>query len=116
MEDVSVDAFGLVEADDRLHQRVVVGVADRADGGGDLLHIEMLGEPDRGGLAHCRSGAAADPARPGSLCRSRSHNAIHSGIRTRSVTLVVAACQPHDQLGEHVDDEGDVDEPAQVLQ
>jgi hypothetical protein len=44
------------------------------------------------------------------------HNAIHSGIRTRSVTLVVAACQPHDQLGEHVDDEGDVDEPAQVLQ
>jgi hypothetical protein len=56
------------------------------------------------------------PARPGSLCRSRSHNAIRSGVRTRSVTLVVAACPAHDPLGEHVDDESDVDEPAQVLQ
>jgi hypothetical protein len=30
--------------------------------------------------------------------------------------LVVAACPAHDPLVEHVDDEGDVDEPAQVLQ
>ena len=47
--------------------------------------------------------AHADPASewcsswPGSTgvpCRSRSHSAIRSGVRTRSVTLVVAACQP----------------------
>jgi hypothetical protein len=33
VEDVCVDAFGLVEIDDRLHQHVVVGVADRSDRG-----------------------------------------------------------------------------------
>ena len=32
--------------------------------------------------------------RPGSLCRSGSHNAIRSGVRTMPVTSVVAACQP----------------------
>jgi hypothetical protein len=31
VEDVCVDAFGLVEIDDRLDQHVVVGVADRSD-------------------------------------------------------------------------------------
>jgi hypothetical protein len=41
---------------------------------------------------------------------------LRAAMPSASVTLVVAACQPHDQLGEHVDDEGDVDEPAQVLQ
>jgi hypothetical protein len=33
VEDVCVDAFGLVEIDDGLHQHVVVGVADRSDRG-----------------------------------------------------------------------------------
>jgi hypothetical protein len=47
---VGVDPFGLVEANDRLDQRVVVGVANRADGGGDLLYVDVVGEPDRGVL------------------------------------------------------------------
>ena len=63
-----------------------------------------------------RSGAAADPARPGSLCRSGSHNAIHSGVRTRVGDFGGGGMPADDPLGEHVDDEGDVDEPAQVLQ
>jgi hypothetical protein len=36
VEDVYVDAFGLVEVDDRLHQHVVVGVADRSPEGVSL--------------------------------------------------------------------------------
>ena len=61
--------------------------------GSDVLQLEVLVNRMDAYSRHL-SGAAADPARPGSLCRSRSHNAIRSGVRTRSVTLVVAACQP----------------------
>lgn len=34
------DQFGLVEADRGFHQGVVVGVADRADGGGDAVAVQ----------------------------------------------------------------------------
>jgi hypothetical protein len=46
VEDVYVDAFGLVEVDDRLHQHVVVGVADRPDRGGELSQGKGLAEAD----------------------------------------------------------------------
>ena len=46
VEDGGADALGLVQADDRLHQGVVVGVADGPDRGGDVFDGEVLGEPD----------------------------------------------------------------------
>ena len=50
VEDGGADAFGLVQAIDRLHQRIVVGVADRPDRWSDPFECEVLGEPDRGVL------------------------------------------------------------------
>ena len=96
VEDGRGDRLGLEQSDDRFHQGVGLGIAHGADRGSDALQLEVLVnrmDVYWAGPRH-RSGAAADPARPGSLCRSGSHNAIRSGVRTRSVTLVVAACQP----------------------
>jgi hypothetical protein len=45
------DQFGLEQPDDGLGQGVVVGVADRADGGVDAGVDEPFGERDRGVLA-----------------------------------------------------------------
>lgn len=47
---VRMHSVGLEQAVDRLHQRVVVGVADGPDRGGDALKVEVLGVPDRGVL------------------------------------------------------------------
>ena len=47
VEDRGADSFGLVDAVDRLHQSVVVRVADGPDRGGDLLEREVACEPDR---------------------------------------------------------------------
>ena len=50
MEDRGADALGLEQVVDRLHEGVVVGVADGPDRGGDALEVEVLGVPDRGVL------------------------------------------------------------------
>lgn len=44
VEDGGADAFGLVDAVDRLHQGVVVRVADASDRGCDLLEREVIGQ------------------------------------------------------------------------
>ena len=92
---VVADALGLEQTDDRFHQGVVVGVADRPDRGCDpssarcsVNRMEVYCDCRR------RSDGSAGRARRGVPSRSRSHSAIRSGVRTRSVTLVVAACQP----------------------
>src|SRR5699024_6998947 len=51
VEDVGADALGLVEPVDRLHQRVVQGVADGPDRRGDALEGEMLGQSNGGVLS-----------------------------------------------------------------
>jgi hypothetical protein len=94
VEDGRGDRLGLEQSDDRFHQGLGVGIAHGADRGSDALQLEVLVNRMDVYCSGHRSGAAAGPARPGSLCRSGSHNAIRSGVRTRSVTLVVAACQP----------------------
>ena len=50
VEDGGADALGLEQADHALHQRVVVGVADRPDRGRDAFVGEVVGEADRGVL------------------------------------------------------------------
>ena len=47
MEDRRAHAFGLVEPVDRLHQGVVIRVADRADRGRDLLEREVICQHNR---------------------------------------------------------------------
>ena len=42
VEDRGVNAFGLIQPDYGLHQRVVVGVADGADGGDDAVKLQIL--------------------------------------------------------------------------
>src|SRR5918994_516287 len=47
VEDRGAEALGLEQADDALHEAVVVGVADGPGRGGDAFESQMLGEPDR---------------------------------------------------------------------
>jgi len=53
VEDGGADGFGLVQAVDRLHQGVVVGVADGPDQGSDLGQGQVLGQPHRRVLRSC---------------------------------------------------------------
>ena len=50
MEHRGADALGLVQPDDALHERVVIGIPDRPDGGLHPLQGEVLREPDGGVL------------------------------------------------------------------
>ena len=50
VEDRCADALGLVEADDRLHESVVVGIPDAADRGRQALQHQVVGVAHRGVL------------------------------------------------------------------
>jgi len=66
VEDGGADALGLVEAVDGLHQGVVVGVANAADRGPNVLEREVLGEPQTGVL--------------GEFNRSMQHRAVEASV------------------------------------
>ena len=55
VEHAGADALGLIQTIDRLHEGVVIRVADRPDRWLDLLEFEMLGETNRGVLTRHRN-------------------------------------------------------------
>ena len=63
VEDRGANALRLVQAVAGLHEGVVVRVADRPDRGGDLLEVQVLGEPDRDVLGRFRGSMQHRPAR-----------------------------------------------------
>ena len=110
VEDGGADALGLVEAVDGLHQGVVVGVADRPDRGRMSSSGQVFGEPDRGVLGcRRRSGGSARAGRRVALAVTlpqrhpqRGHHQVGG--------LAGGGVPGHDPLGEHVEDERDVDQ------
>ncbi len=90
---VAADAFGLVEPDHGLGQRVVVAVADAADRGDRAGVGEAVGVADRGVLA-AGVGVMDTPVdasrRPGRAV----HNAISSASSGSSVGIDAAVRQP----------------------
>ena len=110
VEDRGGDALGLEQADDALHEAVVVGVADGPDRGGDAFESQMLGEPDRRVL---RSGVVM----MNQLARAYGVPVpvtVPQGDPQRSEDqvgpLVGGGVPGEDALGEDVDDERDLDE------
>ena len=106
VEDRGAGCTGLEQADDALHEAVVVGVADGSDRGGDTFQSQVLGEPNACIAIRRRDDESAGRG----LRRGRDgrgpHRAIRSGVRTRSVRLSVAAVPGEVRaLGEDVDDE-----------
>lgn len=111
VKDGGADALGLVEPVDRLHQGVVVGVADRADRGPDLLERQVLGQPHRRVL---RPGVRVvdQLAGLGGVSFSFALPQRHAQRDHHQVGLLGRRGVPgHDPLGVDVDDEGHVGEP-----
>ena len=84
------DHLGLVEADDRLGQGVVVGVAAAADRGLDAGLGEALGVADREVL----DAAVAVVDEAVETSPPRRQRAISRASRARSVRSELDACQP----------------------
>lgn len=110
-EGARADALGLVEADDRLHEAVVVGVPDRTDRRRHPLQGQMLDEAQRRVLG------------PGVVVMDqpvRQHQALtgpvppaHSQAGEHQIRRAGRGRVPgHDALSEDIDDKGDVDEPG----
>ena len=102
-----MDDLGLEQAVDRLGERVVVAVADAADGGLDAslgqplgVWIERYWTP-RSLMVHqaARGGPAADRAAPAPAHRARSSRAPSAMTRQPTIRRAIG-----------VDDEGDIDE------
>ncbi len=106
VEDRGADALGLVKAVDRLHQAVVVDVADSADRGLDAFEVEVLGVNQRRVLTariqvedQLTAGWRVAVTVPlPQRHPQRRHHQLHS--------LARRGVPGDDALGEHVDYEG----------
>jgi hypothetical protein len=87
-----LDQLGLVQADRRLHERVVQSVADGTDRGVGTGLDEVGGEPERRILTGI--GMMDQSIVDGQPSRSRRHNAMSNAPSTNGVRLFVAAHQP----------------------
>ena len=96
--------FGLVERDDRLGQRVVVRVADAADRGLDAGRGEPLGVTAR----HVLTTAVAVMDQP--LAGPAGVQRLLERIEHRIGVHRTAHAPAGDPAGEHIDDDGHVDE------